>query len=610
MLRYLKYKFIIIKHSLQFQLTLYNFILIIIPLVVTSIISYSIYKNSMLNEISDYSLKIVNQLNNNIDTYLEDMVGISILPMYDKDLQNFLQNGNGYDYTDQKNIDLYKQDKLHNFLFTLNNLRTEIDGVFIYSSEGKVYYNIRGKGIVGSGKINEKYDYTSSEWYKKAKAENGKSVIIGTHLQDQVLASDKRVFSIAKIIKDINYGTDIGSILIDVDLSKIEEICKGVIYSNRERIIILDNSDKIIYSSLGAEKIDAVNTGLKKMEGVEHGSYYSDLYGEEYLVTFTKSQYSEWRTVRLVPIVQLLHATQIIKRLTFVISMLSMFFAVLFLFFIAKKISYPIHKLKSKMELVEKGDFDVSVDIKSKNEIGMLGDKFNKMVTKLRDLVRTVYQVQIQNKEAQLIALQNQINPHFLYNTLDSIHMMAEINSDFEVSKMITTLAKLLRYSIKSSNDLVTIRDEIKHVKNYITIQEVRYENKFKFFLDIDKTLEEYKILKLILQPLVENCIYHGIKDNEAACYILVTAELEGDLITIRVIDNGMGMTEERLAEVKESIIKNDRNVEEKSIGICNVNNRIKTYFGEKFGLEVSSKQNAGTEISIHIPAVRPVDKG
>lgn len=202
-------KFNLIKSGLKFQLTLYIVIFIVVPLVITSAVSYEIYRDSLLDEVSDYSLKIVNQLNDNIDMYLEDMVGLSILPMYDRDLQNLLKNSGDFGYINNGYIEIFKQDKLKNFLFTLNNLRTEIDGVFIYSIDGNVYYNIRGKGIVGATKINEKYDYKNSEWYKEAVEANGKSVIIETHFQEQVMPADKEVFSIAKIIKDINYGENV-----------------------------------------------------------------------------------------------------------------------------------------------------------------------------------------------------------------------------------------------------------------------------------------------------------------------------------------------------------------------------------------------------------------
>lgn len=603
-------KFTFIKSGLKFQLTLYIVILIIVPLVITSIVSYKVYRNSLLNETSNYSLKIVNQLNSNIDRYLEDMVSLSILPMYDKDLQNMLKNSDeGYDYINHGSIELYKQDKLHNFLFMLNNLRTEIDGVFIYGIDGKVFYNIRGKGIVGAGKINEKFNYKDSDWYKKAKIANGKSVIIETHLQDQVIASDKKVFSIAKIIKDINNGYDIGTILIDVDLSNIDEICKNVIYSSNERIIIFDKSGKIAYSSFDLSNKNIESISFDKMKDVNHGSFYAILFGEEYLITFSISQYSEWKTVRLVPVAQLLNVTTFIKKLTFFTSALCLIFAVIFLLFIANRISSPIHELKEKMRLVEKGDLNTKVEIKSKNEIGILGDGFNKMVVRLKELVHRVYEVQLQKKEAQLIALQNQINPHFLYNTLDSIHMIAEINGDYEASKMIITLSRLLRYSIKSGNDLVTVGDEVEHIKNYITIQQIRYENKFKLFIDIHENLLEYKILKLVLQPLVENCIYHGLKNKDVDCYILVSAEVVGDLISLKVTDNGAGMSVERLTKVINSIKNYDKNTEQKSIGISNVNNRIKTYFGEEFGLSVYSNTNVGTEIHLVIPAMKTVNR-
>mgnify|MGYP000927466263 FL=1 len=606
-LRFITDRFLAFKSSLKVELISYNLILIILPLLITSIISYNVYRKSIFEEVSEYSLKIISQLSSNIDMYLEDMVSISILTMYDKELLNILKKSDATYYIDPKYADIYREDKLKNFLFMLNNLRTEIDGVFIYSNDGRVYHNIKGKGIVGASNYNSKYDYKKSFWYKRAKEANGKSIIIETHKQEQVLPGDMEVFSVAKIIKDINYGNEIGTILIDVNLSNIERICKKVIYNEREQIIIVAESGNAIFSTLQNEKSDIVRQLYNRVKDSEHGSFLEFFLNEEHLVTYTTSQYSAWKVIRFVPITQLLNATQFIKKSTFTVIALFMLFSIILLFVILNKITSPVYKLREQMKLVEEGELNVSVDVGSNNEIGQLSDSFNKMVSKLRDLVHRVYEVQLQKKEAQLIALQSQINPHFLYNTLDSIHMMAEINQDFEVSKMVTTLAKLLRYSIKSGSDFVKVCDEVEHVRNYVAIQQVRYENTFKFFTEISEDIDQYLILKLVLQPLVENCIYHGLKYKKDNSFILISAEKANDLITVKVIDNGKGMTEERLSYVRRILDNHDRSMTQESIGISNVNNRIKTYFGEKFGLEIYSSLDVGTEVRLLIPAVKDI---
>ncbi|MGI6776804.1 MAG: cache domain-containing sensor histidine kinase [Acetivibrionales bacterium] len=597
-------KFVRRKSSLKMELISYNLLLIIIPLIITSLVSYRVYKKSMLQEVSEYSLKIINQLSSNIDMYLEDMVSISILTMYDKELQNILKKDDETYYIDEKYANLYREDKLKNFLFMLNNLRTEIDAVFIYGNDGHVYHNIKGRGIIGASGYNSEYDYKKSDWYKRAKQADGKSIIIETHKQEQILGEVNEVFSVAKIIKDINYGNEIGTILIDVNLTNIERICRNVIYSESEQIIIFDGHGNIVFSTVQNVRGSLARQIFDRIRDNEFGSYLEYFLDKEHLVTYTTSNYSSWKVVRFVPATHLLSALQFIKRLTFAVILLFMVFAAVLLFVISSKITSPVYKLREQMKLVEKGELNASVDVVSNNEIGQLSDSFNRMVRRLRDLVHRVYEVQLQKKEAQLIALQSQINPHFLYNTLDSIHMMAEMNNDFEVSRMVTTLAKLLRYSISSGSDFVKIADELDHVRNYIAIQQIRYENKFKFFSEVNEECKEYSTLKLTFQPLVENCIYHGFKNKKGKGFILLSIEKVNESLLIKIIDNGIGMTEERLAHVRGMLGKYDKSLDHKSIGISNVNNRIKNSFGEKYGIEVYSNQGIGTEVHLLIPAV------
>jgi len=597
-----------IRLGLRAELVCFIMLLIILPLLLFSVVSYNIYKNSLLKESSEYSYKIISQTSANLDMYIEGMINLSLMPLYDKEIIEQLENNVSSYYINKQYAEMYKIDKFKNLMFMMNNLRTEIDGVFIFSIDGSVYHNIQGKGIIGTYNYNNNYDYKKSEWYMLAKEAGGKSIIIGTHKQEQVLPGDKDVFSLAKIIK--SGGREIGAMLIDVNLNRIEQICEEVIYGPDEGIIVFDEKGGIILSTFSDIPKEHTLLLFEKIYEEDTGNISTNVAGKNYLVTYKRLNYTEWKVVRMVAIDRLLNPTRFIKQITTLIFVLCIGFSIVLVYILTTRITKPIYMLIKEMERVENGDLTVHVNIHSNNEIGKLGKSFNKMVDKLNNLIYRVYTAELRQKETQIAALQSQINPHFLYNTLDSIHMMAEINMDYEVSRMVTCLADILRYSISRHMDVVSIADEICHVENYIALQEVRYGDKLKFFIDIPEEIKTAAILKLTIQPIIENSIYHGMDSRKERNFIILKAEKKEGIVIITIIDNGKGMTKEQLQKVRNTIEVDTINTNAKSIGLSNVNQRLKAHFGAHFGIEIDSTLGKGTEVKITIPFIRASKAG
>ena len=254
------------------------------------------------------------------------------------------------------------------------------------------------------------------------------------------------------------------------------------------------------------------------------------------------------------------------------------------------------------MSFLEKGDFDVKVRIHSKNEIGKLAKTFNKMTTRVKKLINDVYIEKINQRELELQMLRNQINPHFLYNTLESMRMVAEYNNIPKISDMAFLLGKILRFGINMNKDIVTIKEEIEYLNYYIKLQNYRFENSFRAIINIDESICDCQIIKLILQPVVENAIYHGLSDRPQDGLIEITTAGDESNIIFTVKDNGHGMERDTVANLNNYLY--DLNNSFKSIGLKNVHKRIQLFYGRDYGITIDSTLGFGTNVKITLPKI------
>lgn len=252
-----------------------------------------------------------------------------------------------------------------------------------------------------------------------------------------------------------------------------------------------------------------------------------------------------------------------------------------------------------------KGDFAVRASEDSNNELAVLGSSFNRMVEEIGKLVEDIRVEQLNLRATELKLLQAQINPHFLYNTLDTIVWLAEAGKKEEVVWMVSTLSNFFRTTLSKGRDYITVREEESHIRSYLEIQQFRYRDILKYEIQIPAELDEFMILKLTLQPLVENALYHGIKNKRGLGHIRVTGELDGEKLVFRVWDDGIGMTQERLAQVRQMIRGEVQSEDQSSgFGLFNVWQRLQLNYGIEYGLEIDSLYGEWTESRVTIPAV------
>jgi two-component system sensor histidine kinase YesM len=442
-------------------------------------------------------------------------------------------------------------------------------------------------------------------WYRKAKEKQGESVLSSSHVQNLIQNEYRWVISLSRELKSSDGITGDGIFLVDLNLSVINEILRGINLGKRGYVFIVDQEgnlvyhpqQQLIYSNLKSEKIEEVKNR-------ETGSFFTNEDGQKKIYTVQDTNFG-WKIVGVAYPGELIPKKSEVG-LSFVLwGLFGLAIALLISIVISLRLTKPIKQLQENMREVEKGNLDVRADIKSVNEIGQLERTFNLMVGQIRQLMNRVIQDQEIKRKSEIKVLQSQINPHFLYNTLDSIIWMAERQKHEEVVEMTSSLAKLFRAGMSRDDEMVPLRTEIEHITHYLKIQHMRYKDKLRYRIDVDEAILSCRMPKILLQPIVENAIYHGIKYSPEGGVVTITGVERDGTIAITVSDNGPGIGAEQL----EWILLKNRDLagagsDGKGLGIANVQERIQLYFGKDYGLQFSSHPDEGTHVTLLIPKI------
>ncbi len=344
-----------------------------------------------------------------------------------------------------------------------------------------------------------------------------------------------------------------------------------------------------LYNELQTENIDLV----MKADGdsvIAGGKLY----------TISRSEKTGWSVVGCMNVNELLSGTRQAQGIYVFTAIVLVIVALLLSGLISRTITLPIQRLRDSMARVQEGNFSAAdVEVTSENEVGSLTTSFNVMAHRIQELMEQNTYEQQEKRKIELKALQSQINPHFLYNTLDSIIWMAEGKKNEEVVLMTASLARLLRQSIGNEDELVTIGQEIEYSRSYLTIQKMRYKDKLEFDIDVSPEIRNVTIIKLVLQPIIENAIYHGLKYKESRGFLKVTGYERGENVALEIIDNGVGMDEETLKHIFE---QHKVNYHSNGVGVYNVQKRLQLYYGSDYGISYTSVKGEGTIASITIP--------
>ncbi|MCU6773574.1 Inner membrane protein ypdA [uncultured Blautia sp.] len=574
----LKYRFFLIFSALA-----------VVPLFLFSYIAYNHYINLSNSQITETSSKIMEQAVQETDSVFGSMQHILELVQYTSpNEETILQELGKFadpnsEHSDQ---DIYEANKkmkyiFQNFVFSTEN----INGIFIFTPSKVVLGQGYGNGV----DVRSDYDPAGEDWYEKTLELEGKIYVDGVKERDYLL-NDTPSISFSMCVYDVYSRDFLGVLYINCSQEIFSLDTVNVLPEATEFVIKREN--EILYKSnpFDWENSSETNKESHKIE------YNQEIAGEGVTLTavFDKAGLAADFRVTL-------------SLMLFALVVFLILFIVL-AYFLARYLTEPITALSHIMAHPrEKNRAVESPYMNRTDEIGTLYNQYQTMLEENNRYIKSEYENKMILMDTQMKALESQINAHFLYNTLEAINSLAEIEEAEDISVMALALGDMFRYSIKTKGALVTLEKELAHVKNFVAIQQIRFDNGFRFEMDVPEELYSCRILKLILQPLVENALYHGLLHCNAGSSIYLSARKENKIIYFTVKDDGVGMASETLEQLQKLLEEKPKFGElsqhaNESIGLKNINARIRLYYGEDYGLSVKSEQRCGTTVQIKIP--------
>lgn len=440
---------------------------------------------------------------------------------------------------------------------------------------------------------------TENDWIKEIKKADGDWVLLPLHKPFYYLNKDTSVFSVSRLIRDPSSFEPLGIIKIDLKQELIQEIVSNS--NEKSHIFILDKNNQFIYPNKEDKIIES--SFLEDLENIKVNNYTNiPIDGTEYMMVYNQSNYSGVKTIMLTPRSSVFSEVNHLRKVMILVVFMGILISFLLGFLLSKPLVESIHKLRRAMKNVEKGNLGQRVSITSNDELGELGKGFNHMINEIDRLVSEVYKTSLREKEAEIRALQSQMNPHFLYNTLESINMLAITKGNFDVSDMVSSLGKLLRYTIDNSSKIVTLEAELSFIRSYVAIQRVRMGEKLQYHEDFEPAVLHVYLPKLILQPFVENAIVHG--GFQQGGTISINAHRVGPLLNITICDNGKGVTAQQLAKLK-NLMKNHNTTssdQHNGIALSNVHERLQLLYGKEYGIQIDSQEKNGFSVTLTLP--------
>ncbi|WP_113671408.1 cache domain-containing sensor histidine kinase [Vallitalea guaymasensis] len=580
---------------------LLSFSLVIISLISSTLIfALSKYNTKLLNNNIDYSKKVTSSLVVNLDEYIYQLKYISNIIAYNQYVQKYLNKHDSYYSIDSS--DSFQ--RTLEFLSNIITSRSDIDSILIFDNDKLSVFKSTHLDL------NTNYDYKNQLWYKNILESGVTPKISGPHKQEYLHTPEINVFSVNRTIQRYDGLKKTGVIHISVNLSELKKFCESEILYKNGFIFIVNDNGEIIYQPdnnitnnkefTSLEK-DVTNI-LPKLTNNKINIFTDTIYNEKYQIVSKYMSNANWYIVAATPYKSITEDAEHIKNIILSMGLLSLILALVITYILSTAITKPILNLRKCMVEATEGNLTIRSNIKSKDEIGILSSSFNGMLSQIEKLMQQVISDQEQKRKLELKTLQAQINPHFLYNTLDSIIWMAESKND-NIVPMTESLSKLFRISLSKGNDIIPLSSEIEHVRNYLFIQSMRYTDKFDYSVSVKPEVLRYKTIKLILQPIVENSIYHGIKNKRGKGNISIHCCINDTKLLITITDDGIGMDSETCTKILSPSYKTDRRLSS-GIGVHNVNERIKLYFGNQYGLRYESTISVGTTVYIDLPLI------
>jgi two-component system sensor histidine kinase YesM len=481
----------------------------------------------------------------------------------------------------------------------LQSSRKDVAAMAVFSPTGKLLASTAGDLSKSAQEI------ASYGWFVKPLRSATATVYFSSPYVQNIFAGQYAwVITLSRRVEYLRDGQkETGVLMADYIFSSITSLCENISLGTSGYVYLVDTEtqlvyhpqQQLIYAGLKQENLDAVQTQV-------FGRCRDRVDGRDRLLIITTVDYTRWRMVGVAYLDEILSAQPELIRISLSVLLAGVLLSMAVATMSGAYVSKPIRRLEQVMAKVEAGNLDIAIEEQGFAEIRSLSHTFNHMLGRIRRLMEQIVYEQEMKRLHELNALQAQINPHFLYNTLDSIVWMEERGRRKEAIMMVTALARLFRISISKGRNMITVREELEHVRNYLIIQKMRFTNKFDFTIDAQPETVELRTIKLIVQPIVENAIQHGLEEyavNEGL--VEISAYLEGGDLLFRIRDNGVGMPQAQVDAILTSPAGKS------GIGVKNVHERIQLTFGKPYGLTIHSVLDEGTEVLIRLPVLREV---
>ncbi len=608
--------------SIRTRLLLSFLALLAVPVVTLGILGPFIYSRSIETQAVDHTLRMIAQVDKNLEYHVRGAEKLIALIEAQPLVASFFSSLGAEDGR--------RDAEVLAFLNSCTTSHGEIAGILLVTANDRL--------LSDHFERITRDPLTLESWYLKATARPRALTIIsrpiGRNVRSRLnLGADDVVSVVKPVLDPVGSAGVFGVVMVDLRLDHVEELLADSSLGRDGYLYISDAEGELVYAPVNPT---VYRIAPRHLPGGE-GRTVRRVGDELFQVLYKQSSYTGWTTAGVFSLRSALREATLVRWYSLVVGGITVAFAVLLSIFFASSIARPVVALRGLMKRAETGDLDVYFAEERDDEIGQLGRSFNAMIEEIRNLIDQVYREQQRKREAELRVLQEQIKPHFLYNTLDTIQWMAQEHKADDIVRIVGALTSLFRIGLSKGREMILVEDEIRHAESYLCIQKARYEDKFDYSIRRGSGLEGCRVLKLVLQPLVENAIYHGVKERRGSGRIEVEARREADAVVFVVRADGVGMTEERLAELRAAlaaggsaggsgggngsgdgngsgaageptdapaVADGDWGGSDGGFGARNVNERIRLSFGDAFGLAYESERGHGTTVTVRQPVV------
>lgn len=594
------------RKSIFFQLTMAFMLLGLLPLLIAGVVLYGQFSRNLERVMLKDMARVVDYTCNNVGEMKEECDNLTKL-MYDIPLEDgrwlweLLK--------DKGEPDSDKKQKLNGLMKEILERDIKIASVYFVEESGQIYY--------ATSNTQKVLDEAALRGVMEEMGLEGTGLSVGaTHVDDYFPQSKNQVITFSRPYRDVS-GMDtldqvLGRLYVDVELTKLSAVLEETDQEKQGVFRLMADGGTCIYSTredeigkfLGEDKdMAALWDGGEKGQGISGGTNY---------LVYEEIPGCGWRAVLETPRRELMQNLYQTRRAVLWFIVASFIVLIILYRYFLGRFRRPIEELKEGMAAIQQGNLDTRVCVEREDELGLLGEGLNHMAQELEEYIRRVYVAEIRQREAELDALKSQIKPHYLYNTLDVIRMMALDHEDVQTAQMVESLSRQLKYLIGYNSDMVPLCRELDNIREYFVIMRARYDNRIALELDIAREVEGCRIIKLSLQPIVENAVRHGLRQKGGGT-VRIEAAKAGDGLEITVMDDGAGMDEATLSWLRDSLEQETIGERKEDgwhhVGLKNAYDRIKKNFGPDYGIEIFSDKDVGTVVICHLPFIEG-DKG